>query len=192
MPSQPNTLSRRTLLRAAAVATAGAGLLAPASAAAGEASDKIDREVSSALSHLYARSPAAKDLRKNARGILVFPRIVKAGFMVGGQTGRGALRKRGKTAGYYRSVAVSYGLQAGAQRFGYALFFMTDDALRYLEQSQGWEIGSGPSVVIVDEGLAKSLTTTTARSDVYAFFFDQKGLMAGLGLQGSKITRFEP
>jgi lipid-binding SYLF domain-containing protein len=93
--------------------------------------------------------------------------------------------------GYYSTVAASYGLQAGAQSFGYALFFITDKALDYLKKSEGWEIGVGPSIVIVDEGIAKSLTTTTAKSDIYAFFFDQKGLMAGLGLQGSKITRIE-
>ncbi len=83
------------------------------------------------------------------------------------------------------------GLPAGAQSFGYALFFMTDSALKYLDKSGGWEVGTGPSVVIVDEGTARALTTTTAKSDVYAFFFDQKGLMAGLGLQGSQISRIK-
>ena len=86
-------------------------------------------------------------------------------------------------------MAASCGLQAGVQSFGYALFFMTDSALDYLDRTSGWEIGVGPSVVIVDEGVAKSLTTTTAKSDIYAFFFDQKGLMAGIGLQGTKVTR---
>ncbi len=78
------------------------------------------------------------------------------------------------------------------QKFGFALFFMTDSAIEYIEKSSGWEIDVGPSIVIVDEGLAKSLTTTTAKNDVYAFFFDQKGLMAGLGLQGSKISKITP
>jgi lipid-binding SYLF domain-containing protein len=110
-------------------------------------------------------------------------------LIIGGQYGEGALRVDGKTVGFYNSVAASYGLQAGVQSFGYALFFMTDKALDYLKKSEGWEIGVGPSVVIVDEGVARSLTTTTAKSDIYAFFFDQKGLMAGLGLQGSKITK---
>ena len=98
----------------------------------------------------------------------------------------------GKTIGYYNTVAASYGFQAGAQSFGYALFFMTDDALEYLANSEGWEIGVGPSVVVVDEGMAKSLTTTTAKDGVYAFFFGQEGLMAGLGIQGSKISRITP
>ena len=112
--------------------------------------------------------------------------------MVGGQYGEGALKQGNRTVGYYTSVAASYGLQSGLQKFGYALFFMSPGALDYLSNSEGFEIGVGPSVVVVDEGLAKSLTTTTAQSDIYAFFFNQKGLMAGLGLQGTKITRFHP
>ena len=93
---------------------------------------------------------------------------------------------------YYNTVAASYGFQAGVQKFGYALFFMTESAMAYLRKSGGWEIGVGPGIVIVDEGLARSLTTTTAKEDIYAFIFDQKGLMGGIGLQGSKITRITP
>jgi lipid-binding SYLF domain-containing protein len=152
---------------------------------------EIDAGVDAALAKLYEKTPAAKELAKVAKGILVFPDIVKAGFIVGGQFGEGALRVDGKTAGYYSTVAASYGLQIGAQSFGYALFFITDSSLDYLKKSEGWEIGVGPSIVVVDEGIAKSLTTTTAKSDIYAFFFDQKGLMAGLGLQGSKITKID-
>ena len=92
---------------------------------------------------------------------------------------------------YYNTVAASYGLQAGLQKFGYALFFMNDSALKWIDKSDGWEIGVGPSIVVVDVGAAASMTSTTAQSDIYAFFFDQKGLMAGLGLQGTKITRLE-
>lgn len=150
---------------------------------------EIDRDVDSALKKLYTKTPAAKVLATGARAILVFPNIVKGGLIIGGQYGEGALRKKEKTVGYYSTSAASYGLQAGAQSFGYALFFMSDSALAYFERSDGWEVGTGPSIVIVDQGTAKSLTTTTAQSDVYAFFFDQKGLMAGLGLQGTKITR---
>jgi lipid-binding SYLF domain-containing protein len=99
------------------------------------------------------------------------------------------LTKRGKPVGYYNSVAASYGLQAGVQKFGYALFFMNDDALAYLDKSSGWELGAGPSLVVVDEGVGKSITSTTITQDVYAFIFDQRGLMGGLGIQGSKITK---
>ncbi len=153
---------------------------------------EIDRDASFALRKLYDGTPLARMLSEKARGILIFPAIVKGGLIIGGQYGDGALRVGGATTGYYRSVALSYGLQAGVQSFGYALLFMNDKALNYLKKSKGWEIGVGPSIVIVDKGVAKSLTTTTAKDDIYAFFFDQKGLMAGLGLQGTKITRIHP
>jgi len=168
-----------------------AGLISPGLASADTAAE-IDRDVDSALKKLYESAPTAKELSKVAKGILVFPGIIKGGLIVGGQYGVGALRKGGKTVGYYNTVAASYGLQAGVQKFGFALFFMTDSATEHIEKSSGWEIGVGPSIVIVDEGLARSLTTTTAKDDIYAFFFDQKGLMAGLGLQGSKITQITP
>ena len=173
-----------------AIVFAAAIFMVPNSAHAASAAE-IDRDVDSSLMKLYEKTPAARELAKVAKGILVFPSIIKGGFIIGGQYGEGALRMEGKTAGYYSTAAASYGLQAGAQSFGYALFFITDKALDYLKKSEGWEIGVGPSVVIVDEGIARSLSTTTAKSDIYAFFFDQKGLMAGLGLQGSKITRIE-
>lgn len=161
---------------------------APAIAASAE---EIDGGVNAALEALYNKYPAAQTLGKEAKGILVFPEIVKAGFIVGGLYGEGALRKGSKTAGYYNTVAASYGLQAGIQKYGYALFFMNDSDLSYLNKSDGWELGVGPNITVVDAGLAKSLTTTTRRSGVYAFFFSQKGLMAGLGLQGSKITKVD-
>lgn len=165
------------------------GALQPAFA---DTAAEIDRDVDSALHKLYAGTPTAKELSTVAKGILVFPNVVKAGLIVGGQYGVGALREGEKTFGYYNTVAASYGLQAGAQSFGYALFFMTDAALEHVEKTSGWEIGVGPSIVVVDEGVAKSLTTTTAKDDVYAFFFGQKGLMAGMGLQGSKISKITP
>ncbi len=150
---------------------------------------EIDRGVRSALQSLYAQTPASKALGEKAKGILVFPSIVKGGFMVGGQFGEGALIQGGKTAGYYNTVQVSYGLQAGLQKYGYALFFMSGEAMKWLDRSDGWELGTGPSIVVVDTGMARSMSTTTLQSDIYAFFFNQKGLMGGLGLQGSKITR---
>ena len=152
---------------------------------------EIRRDANAALEKLYASTPKAKELGAIAKGILVFPSVVKAGFLVGGLFGEGALLKGGKTVAYYNTVAGSYGLQAGAQTYGYAMFFMNDAALKYLDKSGGWEIGTGPSVVIVDQGMAGGLSTSTARDDIYAFIFDQKGLMAGLGLQGSKITKIK-
>jgi lipid-binding SYLF domain-containing protein len=152
---------------------------------------ELDRDAQKALGDLYAKSPSAKTMGEKAIGVLVFPGIVKGGFIVGGQYGEGALIKDGKTVAYYNTVAASYGLQAGLQKFGYALFFMTDSALKWLDKSDGWEIGVGPSIVVVDAGAAASMTSTTLQSDIYAFFFDQKGLMAGIGLQGTKITRLD-
>jgi lipid-binding SYLF domain-containing protein len=165
-------------------------LMKPAGAIA-DSADQIDSRVDAALKELYASQPSAKVLAKSAKGILVFPNIVKAGFMFGAQYGEGALREHGDTVGYYASVAGSYGFQAGVQVFGYAMFFMNENALKYLNKSEGWEIGVGPSIVIVDKGMGKSLTSTTITQDVYAVIFDQKGLMAGAGIQGSKITRID-
>jgi lipid-binding SYLF domain-containing protein len=150
---------------------------------------EISRDSQAALQKLYANEPAARLLKDKAKGVLVFPGIVKAGLMVGGQMGEGALWKGNKVVGYYNSVAASYGLQAGVQKFGYALFFMNDAALQQLDSTKGFEIGVGPSIVVVDAGVGKSMTTNTITSDVYAFIFDQKGLMAGIGIQGSKITK---
>ena len=156
-------------------------------------SANITRDSNAALQSLYANNPEAKQLAKRAKGILVFPGIVKAGFMVGAQYGSGgALFKNGRTAGYYNIVAGSYGLQAGVQSFNYVMFFMDNASLNYLNNSEGWEVGVGPSIVVVDQGVAKSLTTTTAKDGVYAYIFGQKGLMAGWGLQGSKISRINP
>jgi lipid-binding SYLF domain-containing protein len=151
--------------------------------------NQLARDSLSSLQHLYETDDGARVLGEKAKAVLVFPKIVKAGFMFGGQLGDGALIKNGKAVGYYNSLAGSYGLQAGVQVFGYALFFMNDSAVAYLDKSDGWEIGVGPSIVVVDKGAGKSLTSTTLTHDVYAFIFDQKGLMAGIGIQGSKITK---
>lgn len=152
---------------------------------------QLNADGKAALSRLYAQSPRAAKFGRSARAILVFPKIVKAGLMIGGQGGEGVLFVGGRPAGYYKIGAASFGLQAGGQSFSYALFLMNDKALTYLRKSDGWAIGSGPSVVVVDKGAAMSTTSTTLAKDVYAFPFGQKGLMAGLGLEGSKITRIK-
>lgn len=180
----------RIIKLVAALAVAAVPAFTPQSAFAASAAE-LNREARAALKTLVAKTPAAKELEKKAKGILVFPSIVKAGLIVGGQYGEGVLYKGGKVAGYYNTAGGSYGLQAGAQKFGYVMFFMTDSALAYLGKSEGFEVGVGPSVVVMDEGKAKSFTTTTAKDEVYAFIFSQSGLMAGLGLQGNKITRLD-
>ena len=163
----------------------------PAQTQAASAS-QLDAEATAALQRLYAQSDKARELGRKALAILIFPKITKAGFMVGGQGGNGVLREGGRSVGYFSLYAGSFGLQVGAQKFSYALFFITRSALEYLKKSQGWAIGSGPSVVAVDEGFARTMNTTTLSQDVYAMPFGQKGLMAGLGLEGSKITRIHP
>jgi len=142
-----------------------------------------------ALHALYAEQPKAKEVGMKARAILVFPHIVKAGLVVGGQGGSGLLIEHGKAVGVYSLAAASFGLQAGAQAFSQVMFLENDSALQYLGKSDGWSIGVGPTVVVVDSGAAKSLTTDNLNSDVYVFIFGQHGLMGGLGVQGQKITR---
>ena len=161
----------------------------PASPVQAATAAQLNAEGNAALQRLYSQSARAVRYGRDAHAILVFPKIVKAGFLIGGQSGEGVLFVRGQPSGYYRISAVSYGLQAGGQSFSYALFLMNEKALAYLERSNGWAIGSGPSVVVVDKGKAMSTTSTTLSQDVYAFPFGQKGLMAGIGLEGSKITR---
>ncbi len=153
---------------------------------------QIDRDVQNALTKLYETIPEARQIGARARGILVFPNVVKAGFIGGAEFGKGAMLNGRRTTGYYNIVAGSYGLQAGVQSFGYAMFFMNDQAIESLNSNDGFEVGVGPNIVILDEGKAKKVTNTTLRDDVYAFVFGQRGLMAGLGLQGSKISRINP
>ncbi len=168
-----------------------AGAWSADSALAASASE-INRNATQALTTLYQTTPGAKVLADKSVGVLVFPSIVKGGLIVAGQYGDGALRKRGKTVGYYRSIEASVGLQAGAQSFGYVLLFMDDASLKYLDKSDGWELGTGPTFVLLDKGFAKELSTTTLQKGVYAFVFDKKGLMGGIAIQGSKITKISP
>jgi lipid-binding SYLF domain-containing protein len=187
----PATSMKHACLLTAVIFALGALSSLPSSSRAASAAE-IDRDAKAALNALYASNPTAQLVGKKAKAILVFPRIIKGGFMVGAQHGDGALLVNGKTVGYYNTVAASYGFQAGIQKFGYAMFFMTDDSLNYLRKSGGFEVGTAPSLVVVDTGIAKSLSTTTLKKGIYVFFFSQKGLMGGLGLQGTKITQYTP
>ncbi|AXE92148.1 YSC84-related protein [Paraburkholderia terricola] len=153
---------------------------------------ELDAQARQALQQLFDKTPKAKDLQYQAKAVVVFPSIIKAGLLVGAQGGKGvAFSPDGKIIGYYRARGLSYGMQAGAQTFSEAMFFMTDAALIELTSGTGLSVGVGPSVVVVDAGMAKSMTTTTLQSDVYAFIFGQEGLMAGLGVQGQRIVKFE-
>ncbi len=160
---------------------------------ANASASQITRDSRAALASLYSQNPGARALGRNARAILVFPSITRAGFVFGGQAGNGTMfNNNGSVAGHFQTTSASWGLQAGIQSFGYALFLMDNDAVRNVNRSGGWDIGGSPSLVVVDRGMATSLNTTTIDQGTFAFFFDQRGLMAGLGLQGSKITRINP
>ncbi len=172
----------RTGAAALAVALCSAPVLAATKA-------ELDRSSIRVVNKLLATVPAAKALNEKAVAVLVFPSITKAGLIIGGQYGEGVLLRRGKPVAYYNTAGASYGLQAGAQTYGYAMFFMHEKALSALNDTDGFEVGVGPSVVVVDSGMGKATTTITAQNDIYAFIFNQKGLMAGLGIQGNKITR---
>ncbi|WP_455231973.1 lipid-binding SYLF domain-containing protein [Geopseudomonas aromaticivorans] len=159
------------------------------SAVAAEDAAQLSKDAHAALQSLYADVPAAKSLGDKAKAILVFPSITKAGLVIGGQYGEGVLMRGGKAVGYYSTAGASYGLQAGVQKYGYAMMFMTDAAFQALDKAEGFEVGIGPTVVVVDEGMARNATTATLKEDIYAFVFGQKGLMAGIGIQGTKITK---
>ena len=151
----------------------------------------IQRDGDHALQVLYRSNPVAAQISKSARAILIFPKVVKAGLIFGGSYGEGEMNRGGKVINYYNSVSGSWGLQAGAQSYGYVVFLMNDKAVDYVNQSQGWEIGVGPTLVIVNEGVARNLSTSTLKDDAYAFIFDQQGLMAGVSIEGTKISKIK-
>ena len=163
-----------------------------ATAAKAETTSDLNHDSAQALRTLCQSDPAAADLAAHARGILIFPNIVKAGLVFGGAYGEGELLEGSRLGGYYNSVTASWGFQAGAQSYGYIVFLMTPSAVHYIHNTQGWEIGVGPTVVVVDQGVAKNLSTSTLKDDAYAFIFSQQGLMAGVSIEGTKISRINP
>ena len=182
----------RALLIGSALAVATLGGANVAAAAATVNSENLDRSADQALEHLYQTNPVARVLADKARAILIFPSIVKAGFVFGAGYGEGELKQGSKVDGYYNSFTGSWGLQAGAQSYGYVVFLMSKSAVDYVHETHGWEIGVGPTVVVVDEGVAKNLSTSTLKDDAYAVIFDQRGLMAGVSIEGTKISRIHP
>ena len=181
---------RRNLMPLMLVVAAMFSVGAVSSADAATAED-LNKEANQALQVLYKANPVALDLSKRAKAVLVFPNIVKAGLVFGGSYGEGVLLKSAKVIDYYNSVTGSWGLQAGAQSYGYAVFLMNDKAVKYLEETHGWEIGVGPTVVVVTEGVAKNLSSSTLKDDAYAFIFDQQGLMLGVSIEGTKISHIK-
>jgi len=178
----------RSLMKPVFAAAAALSLLVIGAQVFAATAEDLDRDAAQALQLLYNSNPAAKTIGEKATAILMFPNVVKAGLVFGGSYGEGVLRKGNKRVGYYNSVSASWGWQAGAQSYSYVVFLMNNKAMHYLDKSEGWEIGVGPTVVVVDEGLAKNLSSSTLKDDAYAFIFDQKGLMASLSIEGTKIT----
>jgi len=160
----------------------------PSSSALAATADDLNQDASQALQTLFRTHPEAEPMAREAKAVLVFPKIIKAGLVFGGSYGEGVMLRNSKATGYYNSVSASLGLQAGAESFGYVVFLMNDTALRYLEDTRGWELGVGPSVVVVNEGIAKNLSTSTLQGDAYAYIFDQQGLMLSLSIEGTKIS----
>jgi len=153
--------------------------------------EDLNKDAAQALQTLYKTSPAAENLAKKAKAILIFPKIVKAGLVFGGAYGEGVLQRNAKVESYYNSVTASFGWQAGGESYGYVVFLMSDKAVKYLNDTKGWEIGVGPSIVVVNEGIAKNLSSSTLKDDAYAFIFDQQGLMASLSIEGTKISHIK-
>jgi len=182
---------RRTFINLLIVATVAFSLGVISSSVSAATAEDLNKSADQALKSLYKTNPIAKDISKNAKAILVFPNIIKAGLIFGGSYGEGVLTENSKVVAYYNSVSGSWGFQAGAESFGYVVFLMNDKALKYLEKSEGWEIGVGPTVVVVDTGVAKNLSSSTLKEDAYAFIFDQQGLMASLSIEGTKISRIK-
>jgi lipid-binding SYLF domain-containing protein len=166
-----------------------ASLLMAAPSLRAQSAEEINVEVTHALRKLYANNAIARALGQKAVAVLVFPSIVKAGFVFAAQYGRGALVEDGVIVGYYSTGGGSAGFQAGGAQYGYALFFMNEAALRYFKKTKGWSVGAGPQFVLVDEGFAKEFSTDTARGDIYGIVFNQKGAFGGVGIQGSKISK---
>jgi len=151
--------------------------------------EEINADADAALARLMQSEPVTEEMLANAKGVLIFPKIIKAGLIVGAAGGDGVLRVGGKPDGYYRSIAASYGLQAGVTTFGYVMFLMDDESLDYVRNTAGWEVGVGPNITVADKGIARKLSTSTMQEGIYVFFIDQEGFFAGAGIEGTKITR---
>lgn len=180
------TLACATLAMVAAFAT----VAAPAAQARSAA--QITNEGRRTLQQLDQQVPRSHRFARHARAVLVFPAIYKAGLVIGGESGNGVLFINGRPSGYYNLSGGTWGLQIGAQKFSYVVFFMNDSSLRYLRKSGGFAAGTGPSIAVINQGVGAEANTTTLTKDVYAFPFNQKGLMADLTLQGTKISQIHP
>ena len=185
------TITRRQIHQAAIATAAGSLLGAPASRALAATADDLHKDADQTLANLYKQNPTAAMIGNRSKAMLVFPKIIKAGLVFGGAYGEGVLMRGGRVVEYYNSVTASWGLQAGGESFAYVVFLMSEKAVKYLEDTKGWEFGVGPTLVMVNEGVAKNLSTSTLKDDAYAFILNQEGLMASLSIEGTKISRIK-
>ncbi|AMO58710.1 hypothetical protein GZ77_17550 [Endozoicomonas montiporae] len=153
--------------------------------------EELDATVQESLSNLYDKSPAAKSLGKDAKGILVFPKIIKGGVFLGGEYGEGALLINQEVVDYYNTASASIGFQLGAQLRSQVIMFMTDESLNKFRNSKGWEAGVDGSIAIAEFGVGETIATNTAQSPIIGFINDNKGLMYNLTLEGTKITKIQ-
>jgi len=191
MTFNPLTLTGRTVTTAIVAMAAIAAPIAIPSAQARSAAE-ITAQGRESLHHLEAVEPKSRFYAHHARAVLVFPSIFKAGLVFGGESGNGVLFIDGRPVGYYNLSGGTWGLQVGAEKFSYALFFMNESAMRYLHKAGGFAAGTGPSIAVINKGAAVAADSTTIIKDVYAFPYSEKGLMADLTLQGTKITPIHP
>ncbi|HEV3104828.1 MAG TPA: YSC84-related protein [Trinickia sp.] len=150
---------------------------------------EIDAAVDATLSRLYAQVPGSRELVGKARGVLVFPKVIQAGLVVGGQYGEGSLRVNGETVAYYNTVSASLGLQAGAQSKAVIFLFMTEDALSSFRSRDGWSAGGNASVAVLKMGANGAIDTTTATKPVQVIVLTNAGLMGDLSVEGTKVNR---
>lgn len=151
--------------------------------------EELDARVQETLSALYEKSPAAQELAADAKGVLVFPHVYKAGVGIGGEYGEGALLVGNQTVDYYNTAGASFGFQLGAQRMSQVIMFMNNDVLESFRNSNGWEAGVDGSVALATLGAGGSLSTDTLQQPIIGFVFSNEGLMYNLTLEGSKYTR---
>ena len=151
----------------------------------------IDADVDATMQRLYATVKGSRELVAKSRGVLVFPSVIQAGFVVGAQYGKGALRVGGGTVGYYSTTSASVGLQAGAQSKSLIFLFMTQDALDKFRNTDGWSVGGDASVALVKMGANGNIDSTTATAPVEVFVLTNAGLMANLSLEGTKVSRLK-
>lgn len=163
----------------------------PALAAPSPSRIELNAEVQATMDKLYTERPAAKVLGEKAKGILVFPTVVKGGFFIGGEFGDGALLINKQVEDYYRTISASFGLQAGAQARTQVIMFMTDEALNKFRNSSGWEAGVDGSIAIAQFGAGGTINTQTSQAPIVGFITDNKGLMYNLTLEGTKITKIK-